>query len=104
MIFFQATSYSVLEKLFRLYLLTIKNLMKEQTYIKLILSHIFIGFLVFLFPIFAKIYWLSILFIGLYFGKIDIRGEEPLPVAFDIRPDENDIAIFILSNIFGAAE
>lgn len=41
--------------------------MKEQTYIKLILSHIFIGFLVFLFPIFAKIYWLSILFIGLYF-------------------------------------
>ena len=43
-------------------------------------------------------------FIRLYFGEINIRSEEPLPVAFDIRPVENDSAVIIFSDIFGAAE
>lgn len=56
--------------------------MKEQTYIKFILSHIFIGFLVFLFPVLAKIYWLSIIIIGLYFVvKNKNKNNEVLLVA-----------------------
>lgn len=43
-------------------------------------------------------------FIRLYFGEINIRGQEPLPVAFDIRPVENDSAVLILPDIFGAAK
>jgi len=43
-------------------------------------------------------------FIRLYFGEINIRSEEPLPVPFDIRPVENNIAILILPDIFGAAK
>ena len=43
-------------------------------------------------------------FIGFDLCEINIRSEEPLAVAFDIRPVENDIPVLILPDIFGAAE
>ena len=43
-------------------------------------------------------------FIRLYFCEINIRRQEPLPVAFDIRPVENDIPVIILADIFCAPE
>lgn len=41
--------------------------MKEQTYIRLIFSHVFIGFLIFLYPFLAKLYCVLIVILGFYF-------------------------------------